>query len=152
MTETIQKTDSARLLAQMRDLRQWYGRLLDLTRLQCGSTDSYEGMDDILKRKRSVMEEIDAVGLDFASMRERWEGVRESLPEGERAEAAETIKSLQSILREIIEMENRWHGGVLARKEETLHHIRKLHGGRKIVRAYGRPAAETAPRFLDKTE
>lgn len=152
MTETIQKAGAERLLAQMRELQALYGGLLDLTRVQCEAGGAYDGIGDILGRKQSLMRRIDAVGLDFASMRERWEEVRETLPDGERAEAAEIIKSLQSTLRTIIEMENRWQSDVMERKTETLDHIRRLQGGRKIARAYGSPARETDPRFLDKTE
>ncbi len=152
MTETTHGIDSVQLLRQMRDLRELYGELLDLTRAQCEPSDACEGIGDALERKRSVMNRIDSVGLDFVSLRERWEEVRHSLPHEQHAEAAEIIRFLQSTLREIIEMENRWHTSVLARKEETLDHIRKLQGGRKIARAYARPAAGTDTRFLDRTE
>jgi len=152
MAEIIQNTDAAEFLRQLNELSGLYCELLDLTRLQCESADAYEKMSGVLERKRAVMQKIDAVGLDFAVLRERWAEAREALPEEQRADAGEKIKALQNTLRELIEMENRWHEKVATRKEETLNQIRKLQGGRKIARAYSRHSREADTRFLDKTE
>lgn len=152
MTETLQNTNAAEFVKQLDELGRLYAELLDLTRQQSESPDVYHDVSGALGRKQEVMRKIDAVGLDFTSLRERWAEARESLPADERAEAAEKIRSLQSTLRELIEVENRWHEKIASRKEETLDQIRKLQGGRKIARAYGRPAREADTRFLDRTE
>jgi hypothetical protein len=152
MTESVVKSDTLEFLNQLDELSRLYLELLDLTRAQCEAADAYDGVSGILERKQALMRDIDAVGLDFVSLRERWAEAREALPEERRAEVGEKIKSLQATLREIIEMENRWHEKVAVRKEETLNQIRKLQGGRKIARAYGGAPRESGARFLDKTE
>jgi hypothetical protein len=152
MTELIQNIDAAEFLRQLNELSGLYGELLALTRLQCESADAYGSMSGLLERKQVMMRKIDAVGLDFTALRERWVEAREALSEEQRADAGEKIKVLQNTLRELVAMENRWHDKVATRKEETLDQIRKLQGGRKIARAYGRPQSEADTRFLDKTE
>lgn len=152
MTATTQEISATEFLRRLADLTCLYGRLLELTRAQCESADAYGDIAGVLESKRALMRQIDAVGLDVATLRERWNEARESLPEERRAEAGELIRLLQSTLRDLIEAENRWHDGVASKKEETLSQIRKLQGGGKILRAYGKPAREVGPRFLDKTE
>lgn len=143
-----------RLREGLRRERQVYLDLAELSRQQEQIINSglTEQILDLAHAKADKLDRIAVIEGELAELKPQWHDVRERIDEGLRAEVEEELDQIQTVLRQLIELEARGQANVEANQRETAEKLRQVDGGRRLHQAYRTAKPPPKSRFLDRTE
>jgi hypothetical protein len=141
------------LIALLEQQRELYQRLQALTaqqRTAVGGEDATELLG-LLGRRQEVLSALAALDERVRPIRRDWDRLRETLPAGVRARAAQVFQETRDLLAGIIESDQEVSDQLQARKTRTAQAISHLGQAERAHAAYG-AAARTGSQYFDGTD
>ena len=149
--EVAQKVE--RFLADLTEVEQIYSRLIELTRNQSRILQS--GLSDAVLRfaqsKSAEMSRLDEVEPRMQEGRGFWRAQKLTVSSADRARVEGAIARVESVLRELVELEEEEQRIIARRRHETAAQIRRVDNARRLQSAYGSTVPDGVTR-LDHRE
>jgi chromosome segregation ATPase len=144
---------AAKLAENLKARRSWYERLADLAREQAAliSGDG-AGLAELVERKRSVMSELERLAAAAPGLREEWEAIRAGLTRSEAAPVEVELEATAKVLEAVMKSEEEARRLAEAARGTVSEEMKAAAEGRRAAAAYGKNAAPSAPRFVDRNE
>jgi len=136
---------------KLRAQAELYRSLMDLARKQAEKI-SAENVDELvlcLEEKKRVVEEIEAIEVDAAPLREFWETNKDNADEQIRAGLRAAVDEIRALLEELLELEAQSQRKLGASKDALQDQIRDLSTGSQAISSYA-PSPDQSPRFMDQ--
>ena len=136
---------------KLRAQAELYRSLMDLARKQAEKI-SAENVDELvlcLEEKKRVVEEIEAIEVDAAPLREFWEANKDNADEQIRAGLRAAVDEIRTLLEELLELEAQSQRKLGASKDALQDQIRDLSTGSQAISSYA-PSPDQSPRFMDQ--
>jgi len=116
-----------------------YRRLTELTRnqsetLQAGVSPA---LLDLVKAKQEELARLTSLEQTLGPARRSWIGLRDRAPLEVRGEVQAAVGRVETVLRNLLDLEEEEARSLAARREETMAQIRRLDAARKMRGAYG---------------
>jgi len=139
----------------IRDLEQAegiYRRLLGLTRNQSEILQGGVSQDllELARAKEEELKRLTEVEARLGPTRSAWTGLRDRISSELRLEVQRVVDRVESVLRELIQMEEEEGRSLAEKRNETISQIRKLDSARKVRGAY--LGNTPPPALLDQKE
>jgi len=117
-----------------------YASLRDLSRRQGEIIEQEEGVEtlmEVLARKQALINEIETIEDDLAPVKEAWEQTRETQERSVREEVEERVARLQTVLAELLELEEKGRSLLERQQQAVASEIKKVGRNREAHQAYG---------------
>ncbi len=129
-----------------------YRRLIGLTQNQ--SEIIRHGVSprllELAEAKESELARLTELEELLGPARTGWVGIRERISGDLRGRVQEVVRRVETVLRELLVLEEEEGKSLAARRDETVAQIRRLDSARKVRGAYAAPPAQ--PSLLDQRE
>ncbi len=144
---------SERLRDGLRREREIYEVLCAINRRQCGvfTTGRTEEILQLAKNKERELARIEEIETELTPLKAEWRDLRNEVSAPLRHEVEEELRTIEEVLRELIEQENRGQKEIEGMWEITSQNLKKIESGRRVQQAYGSPEKDR-PRYLDRTQ
>jgi len=136
---------------KLRAQAELYRSLMDLARKQVEKISS-ENVDELvlcLEEKKKVVEEIEAIEVAAAPLREFWETNKGKVDDQARAGLRAAVDEIRALLEELLELEAQSQRKLGASKDALQDQIRDLSAGSQAISSYA-PSPDQNPRFMDQ--
>jgi hypothetical protein len=136
------------------DAESIYQRLIELTRKQSEVLESgdTERLMDFARQKESELGRLAPVEVRLRSARESWGDVESGVSAEQRRSVQEGVRGVETVLRQLLELEEEQNRAILKRREGTLEEIRRIEAGRRVQKAYGAASAHGSSGVFDQKE
>ncbi len=146
----IQKTRG--FIRDLEEAEAIYRRLIHLTRnqskvLQDGVTPE---LLELARAKEEEMSRLSSLEARMGPARSAWTEMRGRISEELRGEVQAVVARVESVLRELIGIEEEEGRSLTTKREETIAQIRRLDSARRVQSAYG--GAPRPSHLLDQKE
>ncbi len=129
-----------------------YRRLIGLTQNQ--SEVLRQGLSprllELAEAKESELARLTDLEKQLGPARTGWVGIRERISGDLRGQVQEVVRRVETVLRELLVLEEEEGKNLAAKRDETVAQIRRLDSARKVRGAYAPPRAQ--PSLLDQRE
>jgi hypothetical protein len=144
---------AVKLADNLKSRRAWYERLADLAREQAAliSGDG-SGLAELVERKRAVMGELERLAGAAPGLREEWEAIRGNLTKAEAAPVESELEATARVLEAVMKSEEEARRLAEAARGSVSEDMKSAVDSKRAAAAYGKPAGQAAPRFVDRSE
>lgn len=125
--------------------------LLELSRSQASliEADDYSELLAVLGRKQSLIERLAETKRSHEHVWTNWKSVRAELASDSRDRCDELVERTESLLAELVQLEETSTRSLVARREETRVELRRIDDGSRTNMAYRDSLAPSTHRHLD---
>jgi len=142
MTEAISQLDPKQLVTLLRQQRDLYVKLRDLSGKQRTmiAGDRPELLLSILRDRQDLVTSLARLNDKLAPFRRHWDAMYAALPENDRTLASSLLQEINGLLRAILRADQEDGALLSARKQGVAEGIQTLSGGQVANTAYARQA------------
>jgi hypothetical protein len=153
MHSTTPDTEAARgFMKDLEEAEKVYRRLLGLTRNQSEVLRGGVSQEllALVRAKEEELARLAQIELRMGPARSAWAGVRERISGELKSEVQAVVGRVETVLRELLQLEEAEGRALLEKRDETIAQIRRLDSARKVRGAYIGPSSPQT--LLDKKE
>ncbi|MFA9478639.1 flagellar export chaperone FlgN [Phycisphaerales bacterium AB-hyl4] len=143
----------APLVEKLTQQRDHYAQLKQLADRQAaliaeGETEQLLG---VLAQRQQLVDELGRLSEEIAPYRERWAQLSASLGDGDRQRVNALIESVEGLIEQIIEQDDRDRQQLQTAREQVGNQVKQVHHAGRAVNAYrAAPVAGPGARFTDR--
>lgn len=143
-------TDWGALAADLRALSARYREMHALARRQVEvlARSDWNELEEIVRRKNSLMAEIEAIHARTRSLREKWPQERDGVAPDRRADVEAALQEANRALEELLATEEEGRRALEERRGRAAGEMDQLRRARSARRSYG-DAGPSESRFFD---
>ena len=151
MTAAQAKNIGSDLIKHLTQQRMLYLQLKELAQKQHSLVDGSnpEMLLKVLAGRQRLIDRLTTINRQLKPIRDEWQKVAQKMPQTQRQQAQELVKSVQDILGDIIEGDAQDTKSLQQQKHEIGNEIRSTTVGKHMHQAYAQNAARPQSRFFD---
>ena len=148
----VPKPDGENIAADLERESRLYREMLEISKktLEGVRAGDGEAAAAAVKAKQDILRLLDEVEARLRPVRADWRQISAAISEADRRRFEETMREIQAVLEEIIEVENEVQRQIEARRGRVIEKLRGVQGQKNLKRAYGQKQDGDSTRFLDE--